>query len=392
MNTNRLYLSPPHMGGTEQKYVANTFASNWIAPLGPNVDGLEKDLCQFTGAKHAAALTSGTSALHLAMILSDVQPGEVVLCQSFTFSASTNPIRYQGAHPVFIDSEKESWNMCPVALEQAIEASLNGELEVQGEGKIKAQKPKAIVPVHLYGMPAQMDKISAIAQKYDIPVIEDAAESLGSTLNGQQTGTFGKFSVLSFNGNKIITTSGGGALLSDDGELIAKARFLATQARDDAPHYQHSHVGYNYRMSNILAGVGRGQMEVLQQRVDRKREIFQWYEDVFKQMNEKGYNVAFQPEPEGCVSNRWLSCILIDPETNKGVDREQLRLAFEEANTESRPLWKPMHLQPIFQKYPFFGTDVSEKLFEHGLCLPSGTAMVGEDFERIEQVFKRVFE
>ena len=379
------------MGGTEQKYVAETFTSNWIAPLGPNVDGLEKDLCDFTGAQHAAALTSGTSALHLAMILSDVQPRDIVLCQSFTFSASANPIKYQGAWPVFIDSEKDSWNMCPDALEQAIEASLAGKLEIKGEGKIKAQKPKAIVPVHLYGMPAQMDKIMAIAKKYDIPVIEDAAESLGSTLNGRQTGTFGKFSVLSFNGNKIITTSGGGALLSDDEDLIAKARFLATQARDQAPHYQHSHVGYNYRMSNILAGVGRGQMEVLQQRVDKKREIFQWYEDLFSQINKKGYNVTVQPEPEGCVSNRWLSCILIDPATNKDIDREKLRLVFEKDNIESRPLWKPMHMQPVFENYPFFGSNVSAELFEQGLCLPSGTAMQKEDFERIQQVIESVF-
>ena len=391
MNKSRIYLSPPHMGGTEEKYVAETFASNWIAPLGPNVDGLEKDLCDFTGAQNAVALTSGTSALHLAMILCDVQPGDVVLCQSFTFSASANPIKYQGAYPVFIDSEKESWNMCPVALEQAIEASIKGELEVQGEGKIKAQKPKAIVPVYLYGMPAQMNKIMAIAAKYDIPIIEDAAESLGSTLYSRQTGTFGKFSVLSFNGNKIITTSGGGALLSNDEDLIAKARFLATQARDQAPHYQHSHVGYNYRMSNILAGVGRGQMEVLQQRVDKKREIFEWYEDIFNQINRKGYNVTLQPEPEGCVSNRWLSCILIDPATNKDIDRETLRLAFEEANIESRPLWKPMHLQPVFEKYPFIGSNVSADLFEQGLCLPSGTAMQKEDFERIQKVLNTIF-
>lgn len=391
MTNPHIYLSPPHMGGTEEKYVAETFASNWIAPLGPNVDGLEKDLCAFTGAKHAAALTSGTAALHLAMILCDVQPSEVVLCQSFTFSASANPIRYQGAYPVFIDSEKDSWNMCPDALEQAIEASLAGKLEIKGEGKIKAQKPKAIVPVHLYGMPAQMDKIMAIAQKYDIPVIEDAAESLGSKVKGRQTGTFGKFSVLSFNGNKIITTSGGGALLSHDEALIAKARFLATQARDQAPHYQHSHVGYNYRMSNILAGVGRGQMEVLQHRVDKKREIFHWYKEFFERINEKGYHVIFQPEREGAVSNRWLTCITIDPDENKGIDREKVRLALETANIESRPLWKPMHLQPIFQKYPYFGSGVSEKLFDYGLCLPSGTAMVSEDFERIERVLKGVF-
>jgi len=241
-------------------------------------------------------------------------------------------------------------------------------------------------------MPARMDKIMEIAQKYDIPVIEDAAESLGSTLNGRQTGTFGKFSVLSFNGNKIITTSGGGALLSDDEALIAKARFLATQARDQAPHYQHSHVGYNYRMSNILAGVGRGQMEVLQQRVDKKREIFQWYEQLFARINEKGYNVMFQTERVGAISNRWLTCILIHPDENNGINREQVRLALEESNIESRPLWKPMHLQPVFEKYPFYGSSISEKLFENGLCLPSGTAMGNDEFERIGDILNEVFQ
>jgi len=379
------------MGGTEQKFVADTFTSNWIAPLGPNVDGFENDLCCFTGAKNAAALSAGTAALHLALILSDVKPNDLVICQSFTFSASANPITYQGATPVFVDSEEETWNMSPKHLEKAIEACLSGEIEIKGKGKIHAKKPKAIIPVHLYGVPAKMDEITAIAQKYDIPIIEDAAESLGSTYKGKQTGTFGKFSILSFNGNKIITTSGGGALLSNDEELIHKARFLATQARDPAPHYQHSHIGYNYRMSNVLAGIGRGQMEVLSNRVMQHRAVYQWYVDYFEKTKSIGYNVIIQPEVEGSLPNRWLTAILIDPKTNKGKTREKLRLAFEEADIESRPLWKPMHLQPVFEHAPFFGDETSAKLFEQGLCLPSGSNMNEEDMARIKKVLDRVF-
>ena len=388
----KLYLSSPHMGGTEQKYVAETFASNWIAPLGPNVDGLESDLCAFTGAKHSAALVSGTSALHLAMILCNVQPGDLVLCQSFTFSASANPIVYQGAYPVFIDSEKETWNMCPNQLEKAILASINGELKMKGGEKIKAQKPKAIIPVHLYGMPAQMDKILTIAEKYDIQVIEDAAESLGSTYFGRQTGTFGKMSILSFNGNKIITTSGGGALLSEEQELIEKARFLATQARDVAPHYQHSYIGYNYRMSNVVAAIGRGQMEVLPERIRQRQAVYLRYKEYFQNLNRtRGYNVVLQPEAEGSVSNRWLTAILINPKINKGLTREKLRIAFEEDSIDARPLWKPMHLQPVFEYAPFFGDGTSARLFEQGLCLPSGSNMTEEDMSRIMKVIDRVF-
>lgn len=387
----RIFLSPPHMGGTEKEYVNETFSSNWIAPLGPNVDGFENDLCSFTGAKHAAALSAGTAALHLALILSDVKQDDFVICQSFTFSASANPITYQGAIPVFVDSEEETWNMCPIHLEKAIEACLSGKVEIEGKGRIRAKKPKAIIPVHLYGMPAKMDEIRAIAKKYDIPIIEDAAESLGSTYKGKQTGTFGKFSILSFNGNKIITTSGGGALLSNDEVLIQKARFLATQSRDPAPHYQHSHIGYNYRMSNILAGIGRGQMEVLSERVRQHRAIYQWYVDYFEKANSKGYNVIVQPELEGSVSNRWLTAILVDPKTSKGITREKLRLALEEANIESRPLWKPMHLQPVFEHAPFFGDGTSERLFEQGLCLPSGSSMSNEDMLHINEVLGKVF-
>jgi dTDP-4-amino-4,6-dideoxygalactose transaminase len=392
MSTSKLYLSSPHMGGTEQKYVNEAFATNWVAPLGPNVDNFEKDLCQYTGAKHAAALSAGTGALHLALILSEVKQDDLVICQSFTFSASANPITYQGAIPVFVDSEEETWNMCPVQLEKAIKACLSGEIDIKGKGKIAPKKPKAIIPVHLYGMPAKMDEILAIAKKYDIPVIEDAAESLGSTYKGKQTGTFGKFSILSFNGNKIITTSGGGALLSNDEELIKKARFLATQARDNAPHYQHSHIGYNYRMSNIVAGIGRGQMEVLPQRVKQRRAVYQWYHEYFLNINKtKGYDVLLQPEVEGSISNRWLTAILIDPRQNKGITREDLRLSFDKDNIESRPLWKPMHLQPVFEYAPYFGNTTSERLFDQGLCLPSGSNMVNEDLQRIQNVLDKVF-
>ncbi|MFP4557040.1 MAG: DegT/DnrJ/EryC1/StrS family aminotransferase [Bacteroidales bacterium] len=387
----RIFLCPPHMGGTEQQHVNQAFETNWIAPLGPNVDGFETDLCGFTGAKHAAALSAGTAALHLALILSDVKPDDFVICQSFTFSASANPITYQGAMPVFVDSEEETWNMCPIQLERAIEACLSGEIEIEGKGKMGAKKPKAIIPVHLYGMPAKMDEILAIAQKYDIPIIEDAAESLGSTYKDKQTGTFGRFSILSFNGNKIITTSGGGALLTNDETLIQKARYLSTQARDPAPHYQHSHIGYNYRMSNVLAGIGRGQMEVLHSRVKRHREIFDWYLNLLNSINKRGYKVVAQPELEASNSNRWLTAILIDPRTNKGITSEKLRLAFEEFNIESRPLWKPMHLQPVFNYAPFFGDGTSEKLFEQGLCLPSGSNMSEEDFHRIKRVFDNIF-
>jgi dTDP-4-amino-4,6-dideoxygalactose transaminase len=392
MSASKLYLSSPHMGGTEQKFVNEAFDTNWVAPLGPNVNGFEQDLCNFTGAKHAAALSAGTAALHLALILLDVKQDDLVICQSFTFSASANPITYQGAIPVFVDSEEETWNMCPVQLENAIKACLSGEIEIKGKGKIGIKKPKAIIPVHLYGMPAKMDQIMAIAKKYDIPVIEDAAESLGSTYNGKQTGTFGKFSILSFNGNKIITTSGGGALLSNDETLIQKARFLATQARDNAPHYQHSHIGYNYRMSNIVAGIGRGQMEILPVRVKQRRAVYQWYQEYFQNINRtNGYHVVLQPEAEGSISNRWLTAILIDPEKNKGITREQLRLAFEQESIESRPLWKPMHLQPVFDYAPFFGDGTSERLFEHGLCLPSGSNMTEEDMLRIKKILDKVF-
>lgn len=364
----------------EQVFVQEAFDTNWIAPLGPHVNGFEADLQAFTGAEHAAALSSGTAALHLALILLGVKAGDEVICQSFTFSASANPIVYQGAVPVFVDSERHTWNMSPELLEAAITDRI-----------AKGQKPKAIIAVHLYGMPANMEAIAAIAEKHGIPVIEDAAEALGSHINGKMCGTFGLLNILSFNGNKIITTSGGGALLSEDGEMIAKARFLATQARDNAPHYQHSHIGYNYRMSNVVAAIGRGQMVVLPERVAARRANYERYLKLFGEINRKGYLVELLPEPEGFFSNRWLTTVTIDPNKNKGITREDVRLALEAENIESRPLWKPMHLQPVFADAPFYGDGTSERLFEHGLCLPSGSNLVAEDWLRIEEVLRKVF-
>jgi dTDP-4-amino-4,6-dideoxygalactose transaminase len=386
----KIWLSSPHMGGTEIDYVKNAFDTNWIAPLGPHVNNFENDLAEYTGAKHVAALSSGTAALHLALIMQGVETGDYVICQSMTFSASANPIRYQGAIPVFIDSEPDTWNMNPEYLEEAIEACISGKIAVDGQ-KMPPKKPKAIIPVHLYGMPAKLEEIMAIAAKYDIQVIEDAAESLGSKYHGRHTGTFGRMGILSFNGNKIITTSGGGALISDDESLIQKARFLATQARDPAPHYQHSHIGYNYRMSNVMAGIGRGQMEVIEQRVNKHREIFAMYQDRFEEYRQNGFNIALQPEPAGMKSNRWLTAITLHPDENKGISREDFRLALEKENIESRPLWKPMHMQPVFENYPYFGDGTAEKLFDDGLCLPSGSNMSEEDMYRIFEVLDVLF-
>ena len=421
---NRIYLSPPHMGELEKEFVNETFASNWIAPLGPNVDGFEQDLAGYTGVGHAAVLTSGTAAIHLALILAGVKPGDYVICQSFTFSATANPIRYMGAIPVFVDSEAETWNMCPKALENAIEGCINGTLEPSAaepdrkqpptpepldhqtdkpssfelrsssfglpasgfQSPLQRQKPKAIIPVHLYGMPAKMDEIMAVAAKYGIPVIEDAAEALGSHINGRQCGSIGDVGILSFNGNKIITTSGGGALLSNDPEKIQKARFLATQARDPAPHYQHSEIGYNYRMSNILAAVGRGQMQVLDQRVHQRRANYTFYLDLLDNMD----GITFLPEPQGMFANRWLTTIVVDPDKTGGITREDIRTALEKENIESRPLWKPMHQQPVFSSFPFFNTGVSDQLFEQGLCLPSGSSLNDNDRNRIAEVLLKI--
>lgn len=380
MSLKKIWLSPPHMSGAELKFVQEAFDTNWIAPLGPLVERFEKDIKSFTGAKYVVALNSGTAALHLALILLGIKEGDEVLCQSFTFSASANPIMYQKAVPIFIDSEKETWNMSPVFLEEAIQDRLR-----------KGKKPAAIIVVDLYGMPAKLEEIIKISEKYDIPVIEDAAEALGSNINGKRCGTFGKLNILSFNGNKIITTSGGGALLSEDGNLIRKASFLASQARDDAPHYQHSNIGYNYRLSNVLAGIGRGQMDVLQQRVDQRRNNFVFYKTLFDELGQKGYAVDFQNEPDGFYSNRWLTTIVLNPVLNQGITREQLRLAFLEANIDSRPLWKPLHLQPVFDQYKFYGEGTAEKLFEQGLCLPSGSNLEDQDFDRIKGVIQNQF-
>lgn len=367
----KIWLSSPHMGGGEQKYVQEAFDTNWVAPLGPNVNGFEDELANYVGqGSKVAALSSGTSAIHLALILSKVGLNDDVICQSMTFSASANPIKYQGANPVFIDSENDTWNMCPIALEKAIE-----------KGIAKGKKPKAIIVVHLYGMPAKIDKIVLISKKYEISLIEDAAEALGSTYKGQKCGTFGDFGILSFNGNKIITTSGGGALVCKTAEDKQRAVFLATQARDNAPHYQHSQVGYNYRMSNIVAGIGRGQMEVLDKHIGYRRTNNQFYHDLFKNTN--GVTVFTEPTND-YFSNHWLSAIIID-ETKSGFNSEDFRLALEKDNIESRPLWKPMHLQPIFKDCTYYGTTVSENLFENGLCLPSGSNLTDQDRKRIKQ-------
>lgn len=373
----KIWLSSPHMGGNEQKYINEAFDANWVAPLGPNVDGFENDLETYLNEDvKVAVLSAGTAALHLALIECDVKHGEEVICQSMTFSASANPIAYCGAIPVFIDSEKDTWNMCPIALEEGIQDRIS-----------KGKKPKAIIVVHLYGMPAKMDEIAAIAKKYEIPVIEDAAEALGSTYKGKSCGTFGRFGILSFNGNKIITTSGGGALVCHNQEDKDKAVFLSTQARDNAPHYQHSYIGYNYRMSNIVAGIGRGQMEVLNERVEARRKMHDFYVDIFKDI--EGVEVFSEPN-EDYYSNHWLSAIVID-EKITGKNREDLRLAFLEDNIESRPLWKPMHLQPVFADAPYYGTNIAEKLFDNGLCLPSGSNLTNEDRVRIALKIKEVF-
>ena len=373
----KIWLSSPHMGGNELKYIHEAFDDNWVAPLGPNVNGFEEDLERFLDKDvKVAALSAGTAALHLALIECGVGYGDEVICQSMTFSASANPIAYQGALPVFIDSEEDTWNMCPKALRTAIEDRIR-----------LGNKPKAIIVVHLYGMPAKMDEIIAIANEFDIPVIEDAAEALGSAYNGQSCGTFGRFGVLSFNGNKIITTSGGGALVCHTKEDKDKAVFLSTQARDNAPHYQHSHIGYNYRMSNICAGIGRGQMEVLKDRVAARRAMTAFYIDLFTDI--EGVEVLSEPNDK-FYSNHWLSAILIDPEKT-GVTREDLRLALLEDNIESRPLWKPMHLQPVFEKAPYYGEQVAEKLFEKGLCLPSGSNLTEDEKQRIQTAILKMF-
>lgn len=384
MNIKKIWLSSPHMGGMEEKYIGEAFEMNWIAPVGHNLNQFEKALEDYTHCGHALALNSGTASLHLGMILMDVQPGDYVICQSMTFCASANPVKYLGGIPVFVDSEEETWNMCPEALEDAIKACLDGSIAerfpaIKTQTKTFAKKPKAIVPVHLYGMPAKMKAIKSVAEKYGIPILEDAAEAVGSELNGQKCGTFGEIGVLSFNGNKIITTSGGGALLSQNKNHIDRAKFLATQAKENTLHYEHKEIGFNYRLSNVLAGIGRGQMEVLPERIQQRRKIHDFYLEAFGGME----GITFLKEPEGHMSNRWLTCTLVDPEKTGGIGRNDIIQYLASDQIEARPLWKPMHVQESFSGAPYFGRDVAEKLFEKGLCLPSGSNMTKEDLERV---------
>ncbi|WP_088654227.1 aminotransferase class I/II-fold pyridoxal phosphate-dependent enzyme [Geofilum rhodophaeum] len=372
----RIYLACPHMGGQELPYICEAFAQNWIAPVGPNIEKFEQVLANYLGVKHVAALSSGSAALHLGLLLCGVQAGDEVLTATMTFAATVNPIVYLGATPVLIDSEPGTWNMDPVLLEEAILDRL-----------VKGKLPKAIVPVHIYGMPANMEAIMAVADRYQIPVVEDATEALGSRYKGRAVGSFGRVAAFSFNGNKIITTSGGGALASDDGELIAKARFYATQARDHAPHYQHSCIGYNYRLSNVLAGIGLGQMEVLEQRVAQKRALHDFYLARFGGVP----GLQFLSEPAGdYFSNYWLTTVLIDPLVC-GFGREDLRLYLESDNVESRPAWKPMHLQPVFKDCPAYINGTAEHIFDFGLCLPSATNMDADDLERVGALLSHCF-
>lgn len=373
----KIWLSSPHMGGKERQFVKEAFDTNWVAPLGPNVNGFENDITSFLQDNvYVSALSSGTAAIHLALIILGVKAGDEVICQSMTFSASANPIAYIGATPVFIDSETDTWNMNPSILEEAIKDRIK-----------KGKKPKAMIAVHLYGMPAKMKEIISIAKKYEILLIEDAAEALGSSIFGEKCGTFGDMGILSFNGNKIITTSGGGALISKKAADISQATFLATQARDPAPHYQHSHIGYNYRMSNICAGIGRGQMEVLPERIEQRRLNYFFYEEELKNIQ----GISFLGEMKGFYSNRWLTTILVDSKKTGGITREDIRLELEKFNIESRPLWKPMHLQPVFKNCPYYGNNISETLFNNGLCLPSGSNLKKEELSIVSSKIKRLF-
>ncbi|SHJ59208.1 dTDP-4-amino-4,6-dideoxygalactose transaminase [Arenibacter nanhaiticus] len=369
----KIWLSSPHIGNNEQSYVQQAFDSNWIAPLGPNVDGFEAAIQKYLdNGVYVAALSSGTAAIHLGLALLGVGKGDEVLCQSFTFSASANPICYLGATPIFVDSESDTWNISPVLLRKAIEDRI-----------AKGKKPKAIIAVHLYGMPYKVKELREISDHYGIPVLEDSAEALGSTVGMEKCGTLGTMGVLSFNGNKIITTSGGGALVTNSLELKKKAVFLSTQARDDAPHYQHSQIGYNYRLSNVLAGIGRGQMEVLEERVAARRAHFEYYKQQLSEIKE----IEFLKEPKGFFSNRWLSCILTP---SKNI-RELIRLALQEYEIESRPLWKPMHLQPVFDNCISFVDGTSEDLFNRGLCLPSGSNLNRDDLNRVIEIIQKNF-
>ncbi len=374
----KIFLASPHMGGEELSFVHEAFETNWVAPLGPNVDNFEQELANYVGAKSAAALSSGTGAIHLALKALNVGEGDVVFCSSLTFSASCNPIIYQNAIPVFIDSDYETWNMCPVALEKALE-----------DAKVNGNIPKAVIVVHLYGQSADFDKIQKLCNQYGVPIIEDAAESLGATYKGKQTGTLGEFGIYSFNGNKIITTSGGGMLVSDNEESIQKVKFWATQSRDQARHYEHTELGFNYRMSNILAGIGRGQLKVLNQRIQKKKRIYENYQEAFRDIEE----IEMMPICNYGESNYWLSVMTVSPHSN--VKPLDIMLALEKENIESRPVWKPMHLQPVYKEYKFFSSleegSISEDLFERGVCLPSDTKMIEEDMNRINNIVKGLF-
>lgn len=371
----KIYLSSPHLGGTEINYIQEAMDTNWVAPLGPNVNGFEQELAAYNGVESSAALSSGTAALHLALINAGVEQGDEVLCSTFTFSATVNAIAYQKAIPVFIDSEPDTWNMCPATLETAIKERI-----------ALGKKPKSCILVHLYGMPSKMDELQQVLSLHDIQFIEDSAEALGATYKGQKMGTFGEQGIYSFNGNKIITTSGGGALVSKRENYIQNARFLATQARDDAPHYQHTHVGYNYRMSNVVAGIGRGQLEVLDKHIGLRRANNQWYQEL---LADYPFIEVFKEPSDAYFSNHWLTCIVVRP-NEKEITPETIRLGMEAENIECRPLWKPMHQQPVFQHHPFYGNGTSDQLFELGLCLPSGSNLTDEEKNRIEITLKKI--
>ena len=371
----RIFLASPHMSeeGYEKEYIKEAFDTNWIAPLGENVNKFEEELANYVGAKCGAALSAGTAAIHMALKALDVKEGDIVFCSSLTFSATANPIIYQNATPVFIDCDRETWNMDPEALKKAFE---------------KYPNPKAVVIVHLYGTPAKMDEIMAICNEHNVPLVEDAAESLGATYKGKQTGTFGKYGIFSFNGNKIITTSGGGMLVSDDEERIQKVRFWATQSRDKARYYQHSEIGYNYRMSNIVAGIGRGQLKVLNDRLAKKKEIYETYKEAFKDIPE----IEMKPVPVDTKPNYWLSTMLL--KENSKVTPLNIMEALEKENIESRPIWKPMHMQPVFEKYDFIKVEdkpVSEDIFARGVCLPSDTKMTKEEQQEVIRIIKELF-
>lgn len=374
MSNSRIFLSPPHLGNDERRLVADAFDTNWIAPIGPHVNSFEVELAGYLGVNESVALSSGTAAVHLALILLGVERGDEVICQSFTFAGSCNPVVYLGATPVFVDSETDSWNMDPALLD-----------EILRKRAAAGKRPKAIIVVDLYGMPARLAEIRRLANEYEVPLIEDAAEAIGSRYDGAAAGTLGDFGIYSFNGNKIITTSGGGALIAKQEGMLKRARFLATQARDAAPHYEHSEIGYNYRLSNICAAIGRGQLEVLEDRVASRRAIFEKYRALLSGIP----GLSFQPELPGSKSNRWLTTILLEMPSPDGSMTEKVRLALEAENIESRPLWKPMHLQPVYREAPSFVNGVSERLFAHGLCLPSGSALTAEQQDRIVEIMRQ---